>query len=166
MRSTSKRHASSPQPVRPDLPASYGIVRSSDGLLNWDFVEERMRAARNYWVATSSRSGRPHTAPVWGLWRESAFYFSTDARSRKARDLALNPSVIIHLESGDEVVILEGEATIVRDRLLIDPLSREYFAKYAVRLEGGPVFEVRPSKVLAWRERDFPSSATRFQLPR
>lgn len=163
MPSTSKRHASSPQPARPDLPASYGIARSSEGLLEWDFVELRLRAARNYWVVTCAGDGTPHAMPVWGLWREGAFYFSTDARSRKARNLAARPAVVVHLESGDEVVILEGEAQAVSKAALLERLSEEYLAKYAVRLEGGPVFEVRPAKVLAWREKDFPSSATRFR---
>jgi hypothetical protein len=162
MRSNSKRRASSPQPGRPGLPASYGIARSPEGLLEWDFVEQRVRAARNYWVVTSAGDGTPHAMPVWGLWSEGAFYFSTDARSRKARNIAVHPSVVVHLESGDEVVILEGEARPVHDAPLLQRLSAAYFAKYAVRLEGGPLFEVRPAKVLAWREKDFPSSATRF----
>jgi general stress protein 26 len=166
MPSSSKRRVSPPQPVRPHLPASYGIARSSEGLLEWDFVEERMRAARNFWVVTSAREGTPHAMPVWGLWQEGAFYFSTDGRSRKARNIAVRPSVVVHLESGDEVVILEGEARTVSDRPLLERLARDYLAKYAVRLEGGPVFEVKPAQALAWRERDFPSSATRFHFAR
>jgi len=164
MHSNSTRHDSTPHAGRPELPTSYGIQRSNEGVLGWDFVVEHMRAAHNYWVVTCSRQGRPHTAPVWGLWMEQAFYFSTDARSRKARNIEVNPSVIVHLESGDEVVILEGEAGAVGEGSLLQRLSTEYFAKYAVRLEGGPVFEVKPAKALAWRERDFPSSATRFRL--
>jgi hypothetical protein len=153
-----------PHARRPELPTSCGIQGSTEGVLGWDFVVERMRAGHNYWVVTCSREGRPHTTPVWGLWMEQAFYFSTDARSRKARNIEVNRSVIVHLESGNEVVILEGEARAVGDGPLIQTLSTEYFAKYAVRREGGPVFEVKLAKALAWRERDFPSSATRFRL--
>jgi general stress protein 26 len=68
---------------------------------------------------------------------EQAFYFSTDARSRKARNIEVGPSVIVHLESGDEVVILECEARAVDEGSLIQRLSTEYFAKCAVRLEAG-----------------------------
>ena len=153
-----------PQAGRPERPVSCGIQGSTEGVLGWDFVVERMRAAHSYWVVTCSREGRPHTTPVWGLWMEQAFYFSTDARSRKARNIEVNPSVIVHLESGNEAVILEGEARAAGEGSLIQCLSAEYFAKCAVRLEGGRVFEVKPAKALAWREWDFPWSATGFRL--
>lgn len=57
--------------------------------------------------------------PVWGIWLGGAVYFGTDRRSRKAKNLAANPSLVIHLESGDDAVILEGAAEEVDDRGLI-----------------------------------------------
>jgi len=123
-----------------------------------------MRTARSYWVVTSSHQGRAHAAPVWGIWAEGTFFFATDVASRKARTLHLNPQGVVHPASGDEVVILEGRVEGVDDKSLQARVDAVYFAKYAFHMEGGPIYRVRVDKALAWRERDFPSSATRFQM--
>jgi len=123
-----------------------------------------MQAARNYWVVTSSREGRPHAAPVWGVWAEGIFFFATDAASRKARNLHLNPQVVVHLESGDGGVILQGRVEVVQDKSLRARLDAVYFAKYAFHMEGGPIYRVQVGKAVAWREHDLPSSAARIQM--
>jgi hypothetical protein len=115
-----------------------------------------MHAARNYWVATASPDGKPHAAPLWGLWAEGAFFFATERRSRKTRNLELNLSVVVHLESGDEVVILEGHADMGQDAGLQARLDAAYFAKYGFHMEDGPIYRVEGEKVLAWRGTRFP----------
>jgi pyridoxine/pyridoxamine 5'-phosphate oxidase len=106
--------------------------------------------------------GSPHAAPVWGLWRGDAFVFGTGAESRKGRNLARDPRAVVHLESGDEVVILEGSiATVATDEAFADA----YEAKYDHRPEPGEGWlSLSPSRALAWRERDYPQSATRFDF--
>ena len=50
------------------------------------------------------------------------------------KNIAANPEVAVHLESGDEVVILEGRATAMAappPRELTERLSGAYTAKYA-----------------------------------
>ena len=109
---------------RPYVPG-YGVPANPEGMLPWSFVEEHMLAARNYWVATVYPDGRPHLTPVWGLWVEGAFYFGIGARTRKARNLAENPNVAVHVQ-GDDVVILEGVAEVVT---ATDPtLAEQIFA--------------------------------------
>jgi len=51
---------------------------------------------------------------VWGLWLDGAFYFSTAARSQKARNLSANPACVVTTESADEAVIVEGVAEFER----------------------------------------------------
>src|SRR5205823_8491316 len=120
-----------PRAGRPEMPSGYGINRATDeGLLPWSFVQERLTTARNYWIATARPDGRPHVAPVWGLWLDEAFYFSTDPASRKARNLQASPALVVHLESGDDVVILEGTAERVADPYLRDRFAEAYDAKY------------------------------------
>ena len=104
---------------RPYAPG-YGIPSHRRGMTSWDHVEERMAEAHNYWVATVRPDGRPHATPVWGLWVDRAFYFG--AGRRKGRNLAENPNVAVHLESGDDVVILEGVAEVVTDPGLVERL--------------------------------------------
>lgn len=154
-----------PQASRPHMPG-YGILPADEGsgLLPWSLVDEQMAAARNYWVASSSPDGQPHAAPVWGLWQADVFFFGTGAHSRKGRNLAENPAVVVHLESGDDVVILEGEVQRVRDEAQLKELDKAYHAKYGLSMIVGdsPIYGLRPSRVLAWRESDFPGSATRW----
>jgi general stress protein 26 len=70
-----------------------------------------------------TRRGRPHATPVSGVWIEGGFYFGTGTGSRKARNLAKNQHLVVHLESGDEVVILEGVAEEVADPASLDGAS-------------------------------------------
>jgi len=150
-----------PKGHRPHFTKGYGVDRkATEGILPWSFVTERMASSRNYWVATTRPDGRPHAAPVWGLWFEDRFYFGTDPRSVKGRNLGKNPSMMVHLESGDEVVILEGAAGLLDDPPLLRRLVDEYDAKYKVRPAGFYYMDV--SKAFAWREKDFTTSATRW----
>jgi nitroimidazol reductase NimA-like FMN-containing flavoprotein (pyridoxamine 5'-phosphate oxidase superfamily) len=48
--------------------------------------------------------------PVWGVWVVNAFYFSTGAESRKAKNLASNPECVVCPENAEEAVIMEGTA--------------------------------------------------------
>jgi PPOX class probable F420-dependent enzyme len=159
------------EPTRPNMPG-YGIHSSGEGMLPWSHVDERMARARNYWVATTRPNGRPHCAPVWGAWVDGTFYFGSGPRSRKARNLSANPNVVVHLESGDDVVILEGTAEEVADPdpSLFTRIADAYAAKYLdpetaeefrpSSAEG--MYAVRPHLAFAWLERDFPSTATRW----
>lgn len=149
---------------RPYMPG-YGILPETEGagLLPWSFVEERMSAAHNYWVSSTRPDGSPHTAPVWGLWYESSFYFSTGDQSGKGKNLVARPFVSVHLESGDEVVILEGQIKEVRDKDVLRGLDKAYNQKYGLDMQGpGLIFVLSMTKALAWREKDFPQSATRW----
>ena len=67
--------------------------------------------SRSYWICTARPDGRPHSIPVWGMWVDGALYFGTARDARKAKNIAHNPAVSVHLESGDDVVILEGKAS-------------------------------------------------------
>lgn len=155
------------------MPGSYGILPASKGhgLLAWEWVTERMERARNYWVSTSGSSGAPHAMPVWGVWVNDSFYFAADRLSRKSRDLMHNPKAVLHLESGDEVVILECNAEEVAGSAELREVAEAYFAKYAIKLELTPealrtnaVFVLRPTVAYAWEERDFPGTATRWKV--
>jgi len=158
-----------PEASRPRFPDVYGIHEDAAGLLDWSWATERLAAARNYWVSTTRPDGRPHAMPVWGLWHEDAFYFSSAPSSRKAQNLAAKSAVVVHLESGDEVVVVEGHAEQATDEELLARLSEDYTRKYGYEVtftaEGRGLVAVRPQVAYAWREPDFPASATRFRFP-
>ncbi len=48
------------------MTAVYGVTTTSDGQLDWSHAEERLKRARNYWIATTRPYGTPHAVPVWG----------------------------------------------------------------------------------------------------
>jgi pyridoxine/pyridoxamine 5'-phosphate oxidase len=135
---------------RPRLPKAYGIKPVTQGrLMEWPAVVTRLTDARNYWVATSSPDGLPHAVPVWGIWHEGAFYFGTDPKSRKAVNLAANNAVVVHLESGDDVVILEGRAIEVAEGPIADQLD-EMYSRSMVTRSGNPPYVDR--QAFAWAE--------------
>jgi pyridoxamine 5'-phosphate oxidase-like protein len=155
----------SPHADRPSMPSGYGIASGDDGQLAWSWVERECTRSRNYWICTTRPDGRPHAIPVWGLWLDGAVLFSTDPESTKARNFTARPEAVIHLESGDEVVVLEGRIEPM-DRALLPEFVKRYEKKYSFRpseTETAGVFSLRPERVLAWREKDFPTSATRFR---
>lgn len=154
--------------TRPLMPVGYGIAMGREGLLPWSWVMERLTVARNYWLATTRPDGRPHVMPVWGLWLDGALAFSTARGSRKARNFALHPDAVVHLESGDEVVILEGPVHEVTDAALLARFADAYEAKYRFRPDphdaANGTYVLRPRVAFAWREQDFPVSATRWRF--
>lgn len=158
---------------RPRLPKSYGIPATDEGLLPWSWVEERLANARNYWVSTTHPDGRPHARPIWGVWLDGAFSFDGSPETRRNRNIAANPAVSVHLESGDQVVILEGTVHEAGrpSRDLAERLVAAYTAKYAAsgytptpdQWDRGGLYVMRPARALAWGE--FPTTVTRWRFP-
>jgi nitroimidazol reductase NimA-like FMN-containing flavoprotein (pyridoxamine 5'-phosphate oxidase superfamily) len=151
----------------------YGLAGASEGsgLLPWIWAQERLEAARNYWVATTRPDGRPHCVPVWGLWLEGVFQFSTSPNSRKATNLVLNPYCTIATERADEAVIIEGYAEEFGD----DPEPRRRFAeaykaKYAFDMDpqAEGYFRVEPHVAFGFIEEatEFTGTATRWIFER
>jgi hypothetical protein len=103
--------------------------------------------------------------PVWAVWHEESVIFSTDPDSLKGRNLAARPNITVHLESGEEVVILEGPVEKVK---LSDKVDDAYNKKYKMRLSTFPgpagIYRLKPKVVMAWREKDFPGSSTRWEF--
>jgi nitroimidazol reductase NimA-like FMN-containing flavoprotein (pyridoxamine 5'-phosphate oxidase superfamily) len=148
--------------------AGYEVSASEEGMLSWGHVAERMERARNYWVSTTRPEGRPHVVPVWGVWVEGTLYFGTARGSRKARNLAANPALAVHLESGDDVVIIEGVAEEVADRGRLTAVDAAYRAKYGIGIgeagDGAAWFALEPAVAHAWLESEFPNTATRWRF--
>jgi hypothetical protein len=174
MTARSSKRAAAPQPKadRPFAPG-YGIVAAKDGkgLLTWAWVARKMNGCRTFWLATvqaGSRSGqaRPHVMPVWGVWLDDAFFFSTGRKSRKGQNLAANPACTITNDDGAEAVIVEGLGAIVEDAPVLERVARAYKKKYKMdpRSMGEPIFRVNPSRVFGFVEKSFTQSATRWKL--
>ncbi|MGH8246558.1 MAG: pyridoxamine 5'-phosphate oxidase family protein [Gammaproteobacteria bacterium] len=163
-----RKKSSEPKAGRPHMPG-YGIVGPKKGrLLPWRWATERLRKAHNYWISTCRPDGRPHTMPVWGVWLDGAFYFSTGRESRKAHNLAANPRCVVCPEGASEAVILEGVAREVTDDEQIRRIAKVYGAKYPFALDPslGPIFAVRPRVAFGQIEKAdlFTKTATRWRF--
>jgi len=158
-----------PEPQRPRM-KDYGVASSEEGMLDWAWVSAEMEKSRNYWINSTRSDGRPHAAPVWGVVVDDVLYFASNKTSVKGRNLAANPNVTAHLESGDDCVIIEGQVFHVEDETLLPRIATVYGKKYAPftptpeELDGGTniAYGVAPKVVLAWKESDFPNTATRW----
>ncbi len=106
--------------------------------------------------------------PVWGVWVRDTLLFSTSRSSRKGRNLAHQPEIVVHLESGDEAVVLEGIAEEATDPQLLAEFVEAYDTKYKFRPDpsepGNVTYALHPRVAFAWLEKDFPGGATRWQF--
>ena len=104
--------------------------------------------------------------PVWGVWTDGAFYFSTGRKSRKGRNLAANPACTITNDDGEEAVILEGVAEEVKEADELERMAAAYKKKYKMdpRVMKEPIFVVRPRTVFGFIEKTFPKTATRWRF--
>jgi PPOX class probable F420-dependent enzyme len=134
-------------------------ARRTRGQLTWDWVDRRLLAMREIWVATASPGGRPDAVPVWFWWDGGQLYFSTKATSRKARNLARNPHLVVHNGDGADPIIIEGEAERVEGAAELERVDHAYAGKYVapesgdratIFVDGDVVFRVKPRRVLAW----------------
>ena len=153
---------------RPFAPG-YGIVGAKDGtgLLPWTWVARKMNNCRTFWLATiHAGRARPHVMPVWGVWLDDAFFFSTGRKSRKGQNLAANAACTITNDDGEGAVIVEGLATQAEDAAEQERVAIAYKKKYKMdpRSMGEPIFRVQPSRVFGFVEKTFPQSATRWRL--
>jgi Pyridoxamine 5'-phosphate oxidase len=149
-----------PKASRPHMPG-YGMPTGTKGLLAWAWAEKRLRTSHNYYLMTVRPDATPHAMPVWGIWVEGCFYFSTGAQSVKARNLAANTSCIVCTDNPAEAVIVEGTASTLEDAARLGVLAPHYAQKYksfTLDPKMGPIFEVRPRVAFGLREKTFKAS--------
>jgi nitroimidazol reductase NimA-like FMN-containing flavoprotein (pyridoxamine 5'-phosphate oxidase superfamily) len=156
---------------RPDVPAAYGVVAADkgQGLLDWSEMGQQLAAPVTYWLCTTRPDGRPHAVPVWGVWLDNAFYFGTHRHSAKARNLAANPYLSLHLDDNRQVLIVEGPVSEIvdsRERFLVDQaMARKYdLADDNPAEDPNPVFSMRPKVAFAWSGEDYGATATRWRF--
>ena len=158
------------RPYWPDALSKSGEDASS--LKPWSWALERLEESHNYWIATTRPDRHPHLMIVWGIWWQNAFWFSTGPRTRKAKNIAALPQVVIGTEDAEEAIILEGTAEEITDRSVWKQLAKIYNAKYGGDVEpllmasDGCVFRVQPRVAFAQDEHaeNFADAVTRWRF--
>lgn len=92
--------------TRPHLPKGY--VDNPVSFVDWEWVAAQMDGSKNYWLCSVRPDGRPHVVPRWGAFLDNKFYYDGSPETRHARNIINNPRVSLHLESGSQVIIMEG----------------------------------------------------------
>jgi len=167
-----------PKPSRPHAPG-YGFPKAKKGLLPWSWAEQRLKKSHNYWITTitpttvtadGTEPAKPHTMVVWGLWLDGRLLFSTGSKSRKARNLAVNPHCVVCTERAHEAVIVEGVveiADVAARRKLIPAYEKKYKWDLSTMKDDllsmkEPVYALRPLVVFGLWEKYFQSKSTRW----
>jgi PPOX class probable F420-dependent enzyme len=90
------------------------------------------------WLTTVTPSGAPLPAPVWFIWDGAGLVTMYSLPGARTRNLAANPRVTLNFTGdgrGGDVVILAGEAAVVRDAPPVHA-NAAYLEKYAGRIRG------------------------------
>jgi hypothetical protein len=88
---------------------------------------------------------------VWGVWSGGSLHLSIGSPVVR-RQLADDDRLTVHLDSGVDVVVLEGSADTERstDAAVLERYRTKYDSSYDVA-EYGQLTVVQPTTVLAWR---------------
>lgn len=143
-------------------------------------AEVLLGSATTYWVSTVRPDGRPHATPVWGVWHDGCFWFTTFSGAGKVRNLAANPNIVVHFDTEGDVVVIEGRAERVDDLSVLPEISDLYAAKYVDDRSGEPyrpdddlgegagglLFCVRPTTGRAWAKGAIDEMSSRWTYDR
>ena len=112
-------------------------------------------------LATSSKHGKPRVSPIWFLYEDGVFYFTTRLSRVKGRHIKTNP-VALSIATDERpyrAVCAFGRAAIVkegRDELL-KRISFRYgskegkeWLKGAVKQPGRVAVMLKPDRILSW----------------
>jgi PPOX class probable F420-dependent enzyme len=81
-------------------------------------TRSRLKNELVIWIVTAGKDRRPHAVPVWFWWDGKTFLIYA-VPGQKTRNVRENPYVELHLnsdEAGNDVVRIEGKATIPRNQ--------------------------------------------------
>lgn len=145
----------------------------------WGDARHMLETAELFWISTVRRDGRPHVTPLTTVWHDDCLHFCTGRTEQKAVNLVENPAVALttgcnQWKDGLDLVV-EGSALQVTDDAKLHTLADLWRAKYQGDWDfavedslfhhdggGSPVFEVAPTKVLAFAKGKFAQTRFRF----
>ncbi len=126
---------------------------------------------RNYWLSTTMPSGA-RTRPGLGSGAEPHPVLYSERRTVKARNLAADPRVVVHLVSAEDVVIVRATAedlgTPARVPEVLAALSAKYTGEQDRQYlpDADPDFDIiyaiRPQSAMMWRLADYEGSQRRW----
>jgi nitroimidazol reductase NimA-like FMN-containing flavoprotein (pyridoxamine 5'-phosphate oxidase superfamily) len=156
-----------PRRVRPKFPKEWHVPNDPKLWITWEHMNDKLAKETVYWISTAGSRGRPHAVPVWGIWTQNSFYFETDPNSVKGRNLSNNGTIVVHVQDGNDTVILEGRARKEKRSEKLNRLKKEYTRKYRYTPDWSNernqiVFRVEPRIAHAWKALRMHRSLVKF----
>src|SRR4051812_34364550 len=119
---TTSQKPQTPQPVSEKNLDIYGHPA-----IPWSRALEQLQQDKGisptHWLATVNPDGKPHVMAVWAVWLDGTFCFLSGASTRKGKNLARSPYVVITVASKGIDLVLEGEAVKVTDEAKLQRIA-------------------------------------------
>jgi hypothetical protein len=141
-------------------------------VLTWTEIAERLSGARNYWLHTTGPARAPNATPVWGVVLREVLYHYSQSGTVKARNLAHDRRVVVHLESASDVVIVHGSLNDLGPPASHPDVVQAFEEKYDRPEEvpflpsSEPAFDVlyalEPRRAVTWSLPDTEASTRRW----
>jgi Pyridoxamine 5'-phosphate oxidase len=140
---------------------------------SWEVIAARLAPERSYWLCTVALDGAPHVTPVWGVVVRVVWHFYSERSTVKARNLAADPRVALHLESGEDVLIVRGRVEDLGQPSSRPEVVAAFEAKYTRPADlrylplADPAYDVvyalHPESAALWRLDDYERSQQRWR---
>ena len=126
---------------------------------------ERLGRELILWLTTVTPGGQPQASPVWFLWIDGEILLFSRADTPRLANVRANPRVAATFDGdgdGGDIVSIEGEARVARERAPLADVPPAYIEKHAAKLAAYgwtmesmlvdyPVeIRIRPTRVRAW----------------
>jgi len=143
---------------RPKFPKGYADNPAS--YVDWKWVATQLTDSKNYWLCSVRPDGRPHVVPRWGAFIDNKFYYDGSPETRHAKNIMENAKVALHLESGSQVVILEGTSkpagnlTAEFAKQLAEAIGKKYsdqgYSPEPTQWDEGGLYVFTPRLCITW----------------
>ena len=117
-------------------------------------------------LATIDKKNNPHIVPVWYEFRNKKFYIGTNTRTRKAKNIKMNPKVSFCIDVGVKSPDIFGVMGIGKARLILERKQVSFIAKRILRRyfknlkiksaqellnDTNCIIEILPRKTTVWK---------------
>ncbi|QBD75000.1 hypothetical protein EPA93_02920 [Ktedonosporobacter rubrisoli] len=91
-------------------------------------TQELLRQCKTATIAINRPGRSPQTTPVWCIWQEEAFYFSTLTTRATYRNIRRDPAISLIVYDGADFAAAYGKAHIIEHDFtaLVEQIVRRY----------------------------------------
>lgn len=129
-------------------------------------TSEFLKSQKILRLATIDSKNNPHIVPVWYEFRNKKFYVGTNTRTKKARNIKINPKVSFCVDVGIKSpdifgVMGVGKARLILERNQVSFIAKRILKRYFKNLkvksaqelfnDTNCIIEILPRKTTVWK---------------